>query len=182
MWRSHIAFSVFWIQLMQMYQLANINNHVSTGMFWHVLHHPVTLTDTSPLSPSLSPCSLSSPDARCAVPPSYRPHAPSFAAPSYDRPDWNPRLCVISGNQLYMLDQEEVLTYCCTHYRNTISPITHPLTWKGITVLGIIFLSILWLTLLYHTVLDWFVWTDMSVYNTVMAVSKATKFNKKWHI
>uniref|UniRef100_A0AAZ3S5U2 Synaptic Ras GTPase activating protein 1b n=1 Tax=Oncorhynchus tshawytscha TaxID=74940 RepID=A0AAZ3S5U2_ONCTS len=44
----------------------------------------------------------------CAVPPSYRPHAPSFAAPSYDRPDWNPRLCVISGNQLYMLDQEEV--------------------------------------------------------------------------
>uniref|UniRef100_A0A674CHE1 Synaptic Ras GTPase activating protein 1 n=1 Tax=Salmo trutta TaxID=8032 RepID=A0A674CHE1_SALTR len=47
-------------------------------------------------------------DARCAVPPSYRPHAPSFAAPSYDRPDWNPRLCVISGNQLYMLDQEEV--------------------------------------------------------------------------
>ncbi|XP_071240574.1 ras/Rap GTPase-activating protein SynGAP-like isoform X4 [Salvelinus alpinus] len=47
-------------------------------------------------------------DARCAVPPSYRPHAPSFAAPSYDHPDWNPRLCVISGNQLYMLDQEEV--------------------------------------------------------------------------
>uniref|UniRef100_A0A8C8FFH3 Ras/Rap GTPase-activating protein SynGAP-like n=1 Tax=Oncorhynchus tshawytscha TaxID=74940 RepID=A0A8C8FFH3_ONCTS len=47
-------------------------------------------------------------NARCAVPPSYRPHAPSFAAPSYDRPDWNPRLCVISGNQLYMLDQEEV--------------------------------------------------------------------------
>ncbi|XP_045071089.1 ras/Rap GTPase-activating protein SynGAP-like isoform X2 [Coregonus clupeaformis] len=47
-------------------------------------------------------------DARCAVPPSYRPHARSFAAPSYDRPDWNPRLCVISGNQLYMLDQEEV--------------------------------------------------------------------------
>ncbi|XP_045082125.1 synaptic Ras GTPase activating protein 1b isoform X5 [Coregonus clupeaformis] len=47
-------------------------------------------------------------DARCAAPPSYRPHARSFAAPSYDRPDWNPRLCVISGNQLYMLDQEEV--------------------------------------------------------------------------
>ncbi|XP_028837968.1 synaptic Ras GTPase activating protein 1b isoform X11 [Denticeps clupeoides] len=47
-------------------------------------------------------------DARYAVPPSYRSHAPSFAAPSYDHPGWNPRLCVISGNQLYMLDQEEV--------------------------------------------------------------------------
>ncbi|XP_043116717.1 synaptic Ras GTPase activating protein 1b isoform X3 [Puntigrus tetrazona] len=47
-------------------------------------------------------------DARYAVPPSYR-HQPSFAAaPSYEQPDWNPRLCVISGNQLYMLDQEEV--------------------------------------------------------------------------
>ncbi|XP_016137064.1 LOW QUALITY PROTEIN: ras/Rap GTPase-activating protein SynGAP-like [Sinocyclocheilus grahami] len=47
-------------------------------------------------------------DARYAVPPSFR-HQPSFAAaPSYEQPDWNPRLCVISGNQLYMLDQEEV--------------------------------------------------------------------------
>ncbi|XP_051576212.1 synaptic Ras GTPase activating protein 1b isoform X3 [Myxocyprinus asiaticus] len=47
-------------------------------------------------------------DARYAVPPSYR-HQPSFAAaPSYEQPDWNPRLCVISGNQLYMLDQEEI--------------------------------------------------------------------------
>uniref|UniRef100_A0A8C1X893 Synaptic Ras GTPase activating protein 1b n=1 Tax=Cyprinus carpio TaxID=7962 RepID=A0A8C1X893_CYPCA len=46
--------------------------------------------------------------ARYAAPPSYR-HQPSFAAaPSYEQPDWNPRLCVISGNQLYMLDQEEV--------------------------------------------------------------------------
>uniref|UniRef100_A0A667WZP8 Synaptic Ras GTPase activating protein 1 n=1 Tax=Myripristis murdjan TaxID=586833 RepID=A0A667WZP8_9TELE len=52
------------------------------------------------------------PDARCAVPPSYhhhhhRSHAHSFHAPSYDH-RWNPRLRVISGNQLYMLDQEEV--------------------------------------------------------------------------
>ncbi|XP_059364443.1 ras/Rap GTPase-activating protein SynGAP-like isoform X4 [Carassius carassius] len=47
-------------------------------------------------------------DARYAAPPSYR-HQPSFAAaPSFEQPDWNPRLCVISGNQLYMLDQEEV--------------------------------------------------------------------------
>ncbi|XP_058602605.1 synaptic Ras GTPase activating protein 1b isoform X4 [Onychostoma macrolepis] len=47
-------------------------------------------------------------DARYAAPPSFR-HQPSFAAaPSYEQPDWNPRLCVISGNQLYMLDQEEV--------------------------------------------------------------------------
>uniref|UniRef100_A0A3Q4GAD4 Synaptic Ras GTPase activating protein 1b n=1 Tax=Neolamprologus brichardi TaxID=32507 RepID=A0A3Q4GAD4_NEOBR len=46
-------------------------------------------------------------DARCAVPPSYhyhhhRSHAHSF----HDR--WNPRLRVSTGNQLYMLDQEEV--------------------------------------------------------------------------
>uniref|UniRef100_A0A8C1QLR9 Synaptic Ras GTPase activating protein 1b n=1 Tax=Cyprinus carpio TaxID=7962 RepID=A0A8C1QLR9_CYPCA len=59
----------------------------------------------SPLPFLLSP---SVPDARYAAPPSYR-HQPSFAAaPSYEQPDWNPRLCVISGNQLYMLDQEEV--------------------------------------------------------------------------
>ncbi|XP_042564976.1 synaptic Ras GTPase activating protein 1b [Clupea harengus] len=47
-------------------------------------------------------------DARCAVPPSYRSHALSFAAPSYDHPGWDPRMRVTSGNQLYMLDQEEV--------------------------------------------------------------------------
>ncbi|KAI7806431.1 putative ras/Rap GTPase-activating protein SynGAP [Triplophysa rosa] len=47
-------------------------------------------------------------NARCAVPLSYR-QQPSFAAaPSYEQPDWNPRLCVMSGHQLYMLDQEEV--------------------------------------------------------------------------
>uniref|UniRef100_A0A3B4DCN1 Synaptic Ras GTPase activating protein 1b n=1 Tax=Pygocentrus nattereri TaxID=42514 RepID=A0A3B4DCN1_PYGNA len=50
---------------------------------------------------ALSPAS----DARYAVPPSYRPQA-SYAAPSYEHPGWNPRM--ISGNQLYMLDQEEV--------------------------------------------------------------------------
>ncbi|XP_072548466.1 synaptic Ras GTPase activating protein 1b isoform X5 [Salminus brasiliensis] len=44
-------------------------------------------------------------DARYAVPPSYRPQA-SYAAPSYEQPGWNPRM--ISGNQIYMLDQEEV--------------------------------------------------------------------------
>ncbi|KAL6462242.1 hypothetical protein MHYP_G00286640 [Metynnis hypsauchen] len=44
-------------------------------------------------------------DARYAVPPSYRPQA-SYAAPSYEHPGWNPRM--IPGNQLYMLDQEEV--------------------------------------------------------------------------
>ncbi|XP_049320751.1 synaptic Ras GTPase activating protein 1b isoform X1 [Astyanax mexicanus] len=44
-------------------------------------------------------------DARYAVPPSYRSQA-SYAAPSYEQPGWNPRM--ISGNQIYMLDQEEV--------------------------------------------------------------------------
>ncbi|XP_073780572.1 synaptic Ras GTPase activating protein 1b isoform X41 [Danio rerio] len=47
-------------------------------------------------------------DARYAVPPSYRPQPSFAAAPSYEQADWNPRLGVISGNQLYMLDQEEV--------------------------------------------------------------------------
>ncbi|KAJ8372465.1 hypothetical protein AAFF_G00289100 [Aldrovandia affinis] len=45
--------------------------------------------------------------ARCAIPPSYRPHIPSFAS-SHDHPGWDPRLGVTSGQQLYMLDQEEV--------------------------------------------------------------------------
>ncbi|XP_076869068.1 synaptic Ras GTPase activating protein 1b isoform X3 [Brachyhypopomus gauderio] len=46
-------------------------------------------------------------DARYAAPPSYHPQA-SFAAPSYEHSGWDPRHGMISGNQLYMLDQEEV--------------------------------------------------------------------------
>ncbi|XP_022524394.2 synaptic Ras GTPase activating protein 1b isoform X2 [Astyanax mexicanus] len=49
--------------------------------------------------------SMAMPNARYAVPPSYRSQA-SYAAPSYEQPGWNPRM--ISGNQIYMLDQEEV--------------------------------------------------------------------------
>ncbi|KAI5611894.1 ras/Rap GTPase-activating protein SynGAP1b isoform X10 [Silurus asotus] len=32
----------------------------------------------------------------------------SYAAPPYERPGWNSRHCMIPGNQIYMLDQEEV--------------------------------------------------------------------------
>ncbi|XP_047664664.1 synaptic Ras GTPase activating protein 1b isoform X7 [Tachysurus fulvidraco] len=46
-------------------------------------------------------------DARYAVPSSHQPQS-SYAAPPYERPGWNSRQSMIPGNQLYMLDQEEV--------------------------------------------------------------------------
>ncbi|XP_058232670.1 synaptic Ras GTPase activating protein 1b isoform X9 [Hemibagrus wyckioides] len=46
-------------------------------------------------------------DARYAVPSSHQPQS-SYAAPPYERPGWNSRHSMIPGNQLYMLDQEEV--------------------------------------------------------------------------
>ncbi|KAF7692054.1 hypothetical protein HF521_011021 [Silurus meridionalis] len=46
-------------------------------------------------------------DARYAVPSSHQPQS-SYAAPPYERPGWNSRHCMIPGNQIYMLDQEEV--------------------------------------------------------------------------
>ncbi|XP_053344058.1 synaptic Ras GTPase activating protein 1b isoform X3 [Clarias gariepinus] len=47
-------------------------------------------------------------DARYAVPSSHQPQSSYAAAPPYERPGWNSRHCMIPGNQLYMLDQEEV--------------------------------------------------------------------------
>lgn len=63
--------------------------------------------------------------------PSYsRPshERPIYDRPSHDRPPqdrWNPRLRVSTGNQLYMLDQEEVLYSTPQRYTYSHGPVWH---------------------------------------------------------